>query len=60
MKKPIPISQMPTKLIIAEILTYERDEQDLTFEEVLRRGDELDNMPREQITARYIEILLLE
>lgn len=58
MKRPIPISQLPTETIIAEILTYERDENDLTFEEVLRRGDELDNMPREQVVARYIEILL--
>ncbi len=58
MKKAIPISKMPTEIIIAEILTYERDEKDLTFEEVFMRGDELDAMPRKEIEALYLAILL--
>ena len=60
MKKPITIAQMPTNIIIAEILTYEKDEKDLTFEEIVNRGNELDNMPREQLNGLYIEMLLLE
>jgi uncharacterized Zn finger protein len=58
MSRPIPISKLPTHIIISEILTHERDTLDLTYEEVLKRGDELDCMNREQITSLYIEILL--
>lgn len=60
MKKSITIAQMPAKIIIAEILTYEKDEKDLTFEEIVNRGNELDNMPREQLNGLYVEMLLLE
>ena len=51
---------MTSKIIIAEILTYEKNEKDLTFEEIVNRGNELDNMPREQLNGLYIEMLLLE
>lgn len=60
MKKPITIAEMTSKIIIAEILTYEKNEKDLTFEEIVNRGNELDNMPREQLNGLYIEMLLLE
>ena len=45
MGKALTIAQLPRDIIIAEILNREKEELELTYEDVLRRGLILDEMP---------------
>ena len=57
--KALSIQKMPSKIIIAELLINEKENNGLTFEELWTKGNELENLSRKELENRYFEYLFL-
>lgn len=58
MSRPITINELDSKAMICEILEHEKEINELTWEECCIRGEELETLSRNELTARYLEVLL--